>query len=309
MIELENITQMYGEFRAVNGISTHIDRGEVIGLVGPNGAGKTTTMKIVTGYLVPTQGKVTVDGVDVIFDPSGAQQKIGYLPESAPLYPEMPVQDYLVFIAKMRGVTGAAVTERLRYVADACGIRDKLVAPIRTLSKGYRQRVGIAQAIIHDPQILILDEPTSGLDPNQIIEIRDLIRALGEDKTVILSTHILSEVEESCSRAIMIVAGEIRADDDIDTLRGGTDVRFEVLEPAQGAEEAIRKVEGVGGVARVGGEEGRASFQVAPANGRPITADLHRLAVNHGWTVTRLSSERRSLEDVFREVSQGGSAS
>ncbi len=313
MISLKSVSKSYDDLLAVRGVSFEVERGEIIGLVGPNGAGKTTIMKMITGFILPNSGSVEVDGIDVASNPSGAQLRIGYLPEHNPLYPEMTVQDYLVFTGEMRGLGGPTLLERLTFCVDACGLREVLVRPIRQLSKGFRQRVGIAAAIIHDPDILILDEPTSGLDPNQIVEIRSLITELGRDKTVILSTHILSEVEETCTRAIMIVGGEKGADDSIDELLGGQSLRllFEEATPEflVSAAELISAVEGVESVKALRDSSG---FSIAPTSGSSIGTALFDLARREAWSLTELAVDRRSLEDVFREVTlaatQGGAA-
>src|SRR6266511_2464565 len=212
MIELRNLEKSYGETRALKGVSFSISKGEIVGLLGPNGAGKTTAMKIVVGYLLPTAGSATVAGYDVVSQPLEVQRRIGYLPENAPLYLDMLAQDFLDFMADMRGLDAATRRRRLSQVVEECGIQRVLTRPIGQLSKGYRQRVGLAAAILHDPQILILDEPTTGLDPNQIVEVRQLIRRMGSTKTVILSTHILSEVEATCDRAVILIDGHVRAD-------------------------------------------------------------------------------------------------
>ncbi len=212
MIDLCNLTKHYGEFQALGGISASIARGEVVGLLGPNGAGKTTAMKILVGYLLPSGGTARVAGIDVVEQPLEVQSKIGYLPENAPLYGDMLVQEYLRFMASMRGIPDDSADRNVAKAVDECGIRDVLGKPIGHLSKGYRQRVGLAASILHDPEILILDEPTTGLDPNQIVEVRDLIRQMGQRKTVILSTHILPEVEATCDRAVILIDGQIRAD-------------------------------------------------------------------------------------------------
>jgi len=211
MIEFRNIHKNYGETQALRGISFSIQPGEVVGLLGPNGAGKTTALKILVGYLMPTSGTAVVAGHDVETDPLAVQEKIGYMPESAPLYHDMLVQEYLSFTAEMRSLTGARKKERIYRVADDCAILNVLTRPIGQLSKGYRQRVGLAAAMVHDPDILLLDEPTTGLDPNQIVEVRDLIRRLGANKTIIFSTHIMSEAEKLCDRIAIIHQGRILA--------------------------------------------------------------------------------------------------
>lgn len=303
MIRLENVSKNYGALWAVRDLSLTVERGEIIGLVGPNGAGKSTTMKMITGYLVPTEGRIEVDGIPVPERPTEAQARIGYLPESNPIYPEMSVQDYLVFMGRMRGVSGIRLEERLFSCVESCGLRDRLTTSIRTLSKGYKQRVGIAQAMIHDPDILILDEPTSGLDPNQIAEIRRLIRELGRDKTVILSTHILSEVEETCSRAVMIVGGRVAVDDRISNLSGAGSTRITLLEAEGDPAAAIRSLAAVATVEPVEAPSGSRSYRVAPKSGSELGSALYELAVSRKWKVSEIARERRSLADVFREAS------
>lgn len=313
MISLRDVSKSYDDLLAVRSVSFEVQRGEIIGLVGPNGAGKTTIMKMITGFLLPTEGAINVDGIDVASNEVDAQRRIGYLPEHNPLYPEMQVQDYLVFSGEIRGLKGSQLIERLRFSVEACGLRDVLVRPIRHLSKGFRQRVGIAAAIIHDPDILILDEPTSGLDPNQIIEIRSLIHELGKDKTVILSTHILSEVEETCTRAIMIVGGEKAADDSIADLLGGQFVRMlfegatqEEIDAASAQVAALPSISSVEKLHDGGGLRIRTSTQ------EPCGTALFDVAKAESWPVTEIATERRSLEDVFREVTlnagKGGDA-
>ena len=212
MIQVNHLTKSFGSERAVDDISFDVARGEVVGFLGPNGAGKSTTMRVLTCYLPPTSGSVSIDGRSVVGDSLAVRSMIGYLPETTPLYAEMTVTDYLKFIARLRGMTVEAERSRLPYVSAVCGLEGVLTKQIENLSKGFRQRVGLAQAMLHDPEILILDEPTSGLDPNQIVEIRELIQSLGEQKTVILSTHILPEVQASCDRVLIIDKGKIVAD-------------------------------------------------------------------------------------------------
>jgi ABC-2 type transport system ATP-binding protein len=222
VIEASGLSKRYGDLVAVRGVSFRIERGEVVGFLGPNGAGKTTTMRMLTGFLPPSEGTVSVAGHDMLEDPIEARRAIGYLPETPPLYPEMRVDDYLRYVAAIKDVTRAARGERIEKALASCGLLDVRRRVIRTLSKGYRQRVGLAQAIVHEPQVLVLDEPTSGLDPVQIVEIRRLIKALAEveGRTVILSTHILPEVEAICRRVILISQGRIRVDGALDAVRG-----------------------------------------------------------------------------------------
>lgn len=305
MIEVQNLSKSYGTVPAVRSISFQISQGEVVGFLGPNGAGKSTTMKVMTGYLPPNEGTVVVDGMDIREAPIPVRQQIGYLPESTPLYPDMVTYDYLDFVAAMRGIlTREKRQERIRAMTGACGLHDVLSKRIDTLSKGFRQRVGLAQAMIHNPPILILDEPTSGLDPNQIVEIRELIRAIGRERTVVLSTHILSEVQASCDRVIIINDGALVADGTPEELRaglsGGEHVHITLLEK----EEDVAEVLGSWGLARVvehGVDENGESFFLLNASG-DIRAELFRLAVKQNWTLTGLHRKGGDLEDVFREL-------
>jgi ABC-2 type transport system ATP-binding protein len=303
MIELREIEKSYGETRALKGISFSIPRGEVVGLLGPNGAGKTTAIKIIVGYLLPSAGSATVAGLDVVEQPLAVQERIGYLPENAPLYHDMLVQDYLGFMADMRGLDVDARGRRLAVVVDSCGIGGVLTRPIGQLSKGYRQRVGLAAALLHDPEILVLDEPTSGLDPNQIIEVRSLIRRLGKTKTVILSTHILSEVEATCDRAVILIDGRVRADD---TLAGLTRSRAQVVTLAapdvEGARQALAGLPGVTGVEVARGPDGFHTLRLSLASDDAIGEAVSELAQRRGWKLRELRRDDRSLEQVFREL-------
>ncbi len=310
MIETTDITKDYGTTKALKGVSFRIPEHEIVGLLGPNGAGKTTLMKILTGYLQPTSGTARVAGVDVVEDPLRVQAMIGYLPENAPLYPDMLVQEYLQMIAELREIS---VEARPGLISDAVirtGLQDFLVRPIGELSKGYRQRVGLAQAILHRPRVLILDEPTSGLDPNQIIEIRRLIRRLARKATVLLSTHILSEVELSCDRVLIIKDGQLRTDARLDELRASGGALVSIDAAAQGVEEGLRGLSGVREVTRRGEQAGFATFQVE-ADGKTDSATLcpaiYDLARQRGWRLAELRTDRRSLESVFRDA-DGGAA-
>ncbi len=230
MIEVKGITKKYGDFVAVNEISFKVEKGHILGFLGPNGAGKTTTMRILTTYMPPTDGTAVIDGYDILESPDEVRRRVGYLPENPPLYNDLTVEEYLNYVGKLKGLKGAGLKERVEYVVDTVGLEDKFKSVISTLSKGYRQRVGIAQAIIHDPGVVILDEPTIGLDPNQVIEVRKLIRKLAGDHTVILSTHILSEVTNTCDDVVIIHKGRIVAADSIENLTSQSEegVRFHV---------------------------------------------------------------------------------
>ncbi len=312
MIELDQLEKTYGETRALKGISFSISRGQVVGLLGPNGAGKTTAIKIVVGYLLPTAGTATVSGFDVVNDPLEVQKRIGYLPENAPLYLDMLVQEYLDFMADMRELDVTTRRRRLVEVVEDCAIRDVLTRPLGQLSKGYRQRVGLAAALLHDPEILILDEPTTGLDPNQIIEVRQLIRRMSESKTVIFSTHILPEVEATCDRAVILIDGLVRADG---TLAELTRSRTEVVTLASTDPAAARTAfAGLPGVAAVEEErisDGFHTFRLALAGDLEIGEAVGDLAYRNGWRLRELRRDDRSLEQVFRELtsSSAGAAS
>jgi len=306
MIEVQGLTKRYGAERAVDSISFEVRQGEVLGFLGPNGAGKSTTMKVITCYLPPTEGTVLVDGMDVRADSLAIRRRVGYLPENTPLYQDMTTYDYLAFIAAMRGVGVEERGRRISAMADVCGIGDVLGKRINTLSKGYRQRVGLAQAMVHDPPILILDEPTSGLDPNQIVEIRGLIKAIGREKTVILSTHILPEVQASCDRVLIIHRGRLVADGTPEDLKasfsGGQRIQFGVQEPAAGVADALADWGRVRVLDRQPDGETATRFTLAADAGDDLRPALFHLAVDQGWTLTELHQEQANLEDVFRQL-------
>jgi ABC-2 type transport system ATP-binding protein len=307
-IKAQDLGHFYGQFQALRNVSFEIEQGTVVGLVGPNGAGKSTTMKILTGCLVPSLGSATVGGHDIVDDRLAAQRQVGYLPESAPLYRDMLVQDYLAFMASLRGVAAPDRLRRVAAVVDACDLGSVLTKPIGHLSKGFRQRVGLAQAMVHDPSILILDEPTSGLDPNQILEIRELIKGLGRRKTVVLSTHILSEVEAICSRAIVIVSGRVHADEDLAHIGTVNAAIVTIASPAADARDRIRALPGVTGVEPLASGDGRVRLRVLGDGKAKILEQVGRLAAEARWTLAELTPERRDLEDIFRGLSheEGG---
>ncbi len=305
MIEVNGLTKTYGQERAVDAISFEVRKGEVLGFLGPNGAGKTTTMKVITCYLPPTEGTVLVDGLDVRKNDIAIRRRIGYLPEHTPLYHDMQVYDYLAFVASMRGVPAGEHPRRIAEMADVCGLGDVISKRIEALSKGYRQRVGLAQAMIHNPPIVILDEPTSGLDPNQIVEIRELIKAIGTERTVILSTHILSEVEASCDRVLIINKGRIEANGTPDELRashsGAQQIRLGVLNATPAVAERLETWE----AGRVTGQvamNGETVFTLATDRKEDLRPELFRMAVDNGWTLTELHRDRANLEDIFRQL-------
>jgi ABC-2 type transport system ATP-binding protein len=311
MIKVEGLTKRYARTVAVDNISFEVEKGQIVGFLGPNGAGKTTTMRVLTCFLPPTEGTATVAGFDVQEHPIEVKRRIGYLPESPPLYPEMDVIGYLEFTGKLKGIPSADIKKRVDEVLERCAIgdvRDKLIGK---LSKGYRQRVGLAQAIIHNPDVLILDEPTSGLDPKQIIEIRELLKSLAGNHTIILSTHILSEVEHSCQRVIIISQGKLVAIDSVanltNRLRGSESVALEI-EAAAGSPNPsdvqlrLEQVAGVRSVVMKDSKDGRLTFEVESLQGRQIRADLARSVVNAGWNLSELRPVGLSLEQVFLQL-------
>src|ERR1035441_2023033 len=311
MIKVEGLTKRYARTVAVDDISFEVEKGQIVGFLGPNGAGKTTTMRVLTCFLPPTSGTATIAGFDVLENPMEVKKRIGYLPETPPLYPEMEVIEYLTFVGQIKGIPNADIKRRVDEVIGRCALGDVRAKLIGKLSKGFRQRVGIAQAIIHNPDVLVLDEPTSGLDPKQIIEIRELLKALAGDHTIILSTHILSEVEHSCERVIIISQGKLVAQDSVanltNRLRGAEAVSLEV-EASDGhpsPAEVQGRLEQVSGVSRVmmkDVKEGRLTFEIESLQGRHIRAELARGVVNSGWNLSELRSVGLSLEDIFLQL-------
>ena len=310
MIKVEGLTKRYARNVAVDNISFEVEKGGIVGFLGPNGAGKTTTMRVLTCFLPPTSGSVSVAGFDVLEQSLEVKKRIGYLPESPPLYPEMDVKEYLTFVGRLKGISSADIGRRVDEVAGRCAVgdvRDKLIGK---LSKGYRQRVGLAQAIIHNPEVLVLDEPTSGLDPKQIIETRELIRSLAGDHTIILSTHILSEVENSCDKVIIISQGKLVATDTVanltNRLRGSEAVSLDIDAPAglndAEARARLEQVEGVSRVALKESRDGRHVFEVESLQGRSIRADLARAVVGAGWNLNELRAVGLSLETIFLQL-------
>jgi ABC-2 type transport system ATP-binding protein len=311
VIEVQHLTKRYGPVTAVDDVSFRVERGEILGFLGPNGAGKTTTMRILTGYMPATEGKAIVAGFDVFDQPIEAKKRTGYLPETPPLYPDMTVGEYLAFVAKIKGVPAAGRTQRILAVMERTRIADMANRLCSRLSKGYRQRVGLAQAIIHNPDVLILDEPTAGLDPKQIIETRELIRSLAGDHTIILSTHILSEVEHSCERVIIINQGKLVAQDTVtnltNRLRGSESVAVEIQTSNGNLNHADvrQRLEQVAGVSRVVLKDTRdnhCAFEVESLQGRSIRAELARAVVTSGWDLNELRPVGFSLEDIFLQL-------
>jgi ABC-2 type transport system ATP-binding protein len=304
MIDVTDVTKSYGPVEALRGVTFHIAPGEIVGLLGPNGAGKTTTIKILTGYLQPDDGSVYVNELDVLTHTREVQAQIGYLPESAPLYPELSVQAYLKMVAELRQIPEDEQLARLSEAIYATGLADHLTRPIGELSKGYRQRVGLAQAILHRPRLLILDEPTLGLDPTQVVEIRRLIRRLAENSTILFSTHILSEVEALCDRVIILMNGQIRADARLAEL-AGTPNAILVLDDVQaGLEQALEGLSGVRGVERLDMSGGYPAFRVLGQDDgeADLCPAIYNLAREGGWPLRELRRDVRTLETVFNEL-------
>ena len=305
-IVVENLTKKYGEQKAVNDISFEIKTGEVVGFLGPNGAGKSTTMKIITCFMAPSSGDVRLDNVSIHSDPEAIKKKIGYLPENNPLYLDMPVVEYLRFSAEIQGVPKSNIPSRIAEMIDRCGLDREKHKNINELSKGYRQRVGLAQAMIHDPEILILDEPTTGLDPNQIVEIRKLIKDLGKEKTVILSSHILSEVEATCDRILIINRGRIAADGTSDTLRSQSQgqelLKVSIEASPEEVEKAVRGLATVEKITPIDGKVGWFNVQSKPdASSRKEIFDL---CVNNKWYLMEMTGLETRLEDVFQKLTK-----
>ncbi len=313
MITVKELTKRYARTIAVDQISFQVAKGQIVGFLGPNGAGKTTTMRMLTCFLPPSAGTATVAGFDVLEQPLEVKKRIGYLPETPPLYPEMETTEYLKFVGKLKGLKGAALEKRVDYVSDRCAVADVKNKLLGKLSKGYRQRVGLAQAIIHNPDVLILDEPTAGLDPKQINETRDLIKGLAGDHTIILSTHILPEVEHTCEQVIIINKGKLVATDSVRNLQarargaesvvveiGGRNGRLEVpivqhkLEQVPGVSKALCKQQ----------VDGRAVFEVESQKGRLVRGDLARAVVEAGWDLNELRPAAMSLEEIFLQLTE-----
>ncbi|MBR6153534.1 MAG: ABC transporter ATP-binding protein [Treponema sp.] len=308
MIELEHVSRKFGTFRAVDDISFSIQTGEIVGLLGPNGAGKTTTMRMISGFLEPSEGQIRIDGMDVTEYQVETKKKIGYMPESAPLYGEMLVADYLEYVAKMQGQDPAV---KLPLLCETCGLKEVMHKNISELSRGNRQRVGLAHALMSDPEILILDEPTGGLDPNQVSEVRALIKKIGETKTVIISTHILSEVEMLCNRVIIISDGRKVADSSTQSLMDsyGHSIRIKMEVSGCSVDElknAVLKLDGVASCNIGVAEDNIHSVNIGVNKNADIRPNLATLVVSSGWKLYGLEMQKDSLEDVFRNLTAGG---
>jgi ABC-2 type transport system ATP-binding protein len=303
VIEVDKLTKRYGRTTAVDGISFVVKKGEILGFLGPNGAGKTTTMRILTCYLPPTEGTARVAGHDVFEEPLEVKKRVGYIPETPPLYPDMEVATFLDFCAKIKGVAKSERRARVDAAMEKCRVGDVRQTLIGRLSKGYRQRVGLAQAILHDPPVLILDEPTAGLDPKQIIETRDLIKGLGGEHTVILSTHILPEVSMTCGRVVIINKGKVVAEDTPENLthrlRGAGTLRLDVRGDAAAVADALRSVPGVTAVRPHGHAGDVSALDVEASAGADVRADLARAVVQKGFDLLGLQQVGMSLEEIF----------
>ena len=305
MIQISELTRKFGPFTAVNKVSFEVKPGEVLGFLGPNGAGKSTTMKMITGFLAPTAGRVMVMGQDVAKKPMNAQKQMGYLPEGAPSYGDMTVLNFLRFIGKIRGFNGEELDRRIDKVVDQVALSDVLNQRIETLSKGFKRRVGIAQAIIHDPQVLILDEPTDGLDPNQKHQVRELIRNLAKDKIVIISTHILEEVSAVCSRALIIASGSIVFDGTPDELAAKSKYHNAVSVKFTHPYEVKQKLESLVNVYRIDCEDESGLITIFPETGKSVLKQVNELIHSQDWEVEEFHVEKGRLDDVFRQVTVG----
>lgn len=313
MIEIENLTKRYGDFTAIDDISFRVEKGEILGFLGPNGAGKTTTMRIITGFMPPTRGTARVAGYNVVKNPIEVKRRIGYLPEVPPLYSDMTVNEYLTFGAKLKQIPFREIPQRIQDVSAKVDIVDVRQKTIKTLSKGYRQRVGVAQALIHDPEVLVLDEPTIGLDPIQIREVRELIRSLAGEHTVILSTHILPEVSMICSRVIIIDRGKLVAQDTpaglAKSLKGAERLKLSVEGSEDEVSSAILSTQGVRRVLDSSLEDGTCTFTLECDFQFPVRKSLSQIISENGWSLLEMKVEESTLEDIFlrltTETSEG----
>jgi ABC-2 type transport system ATP-binding protein len=299
MIQVEGLSKHYGTVKAVNGLTFAVGRGEIVGLLGPNGAGKTTTMRLLTTFLPPTSGRARLAGHDVLDEPLEVRRQVGYLPENVPLYPEMRVREFLDYRARLKDVPAAKRRAAIDQVIRQCRLGEVETRIVGQLSRGYRQRVGLAEALVHDPDILILDEPTAGLDPIQIRQVRDLIRDLGDRHTILLSTHIMQEVEAVCGRAMVIVGGRIALDDKLDRLHAEKAYRVEVRGPADTVRRTLETAPGVGRVIQGGRDGDATAFEVQGVGGSDPREELARRIVQNGWGLRALDVRRSTLEERF----------
>ena len=311
MIRVENLTKYYNDVCAVDRISFNVQKGEILGLLGPNGAGKTTTLRMLTGFLKPSSGRIHVGDYSIEDQLLEIKKILGYLPESAPLYHDMLVFDYLRFVADLRGMDAGRHLDRIRELGDLCGINEVMHQPIGELSKGYRQRVGLAHAMMNDPEVLVLDEPTSGLDPNQIVEIREIIRRIGKAKTVVFSTHILSEAEATCDRVVIVHRGKIAADSSTarlkETLGGRSQIHLTLADAeAADVQRALAAVPGVTGAEPLDPVNGAVRLRLTCDAARDPRPDLYRRIRSTDWTLLEFHQETLTLEDVFRELTKEG---
>ncbi len=309
MIKIDKLTKYFGETCAVDGISLEIRKGEILGLLGPNGAGKTTTMRILTCYLEPTAGNVTIKDFNIYDHSLEIKQLIGYLPESAPIYPDMLVYDYLQFVADIRKLEGERKLSRIKELVSLCGLHDVMHRPVHELSKGYKQRVGLAHAMMNSPEILILDEPTSGLDPNQIVEIRNIVKAIGREKTIIISTHILSEAEATCDRVVIIDRGNIVADGAMDALKKEAGHEYVVnISLRHGdfnkVKDSFLVLKGVNDALLTSSDEGAVDFCLSCSGDRDLRPDIYDIIKKNDWPLLEFHRESRTLETVFRELTK-----
>jgi ABC-2 type transport system ATP-binding protein len=303
MIQVSNLTKYYGDYAAIRDVSFEVPQGKIVGFLGPNGAGKTTTLRILAGYLTATSGQATIDGLDVFWQPVEVRRRIGYMPENCPLYPEMRVSEYLCFRAGIKGLHGRRCRQRVDYVLKRCWLTDVRRQLVGTLSKGYRQRVGLADALLADPPVLILDEPTAGLDPSQIRASRALIRELGKEHTILVSTHILPEVEMTCDRVIIIHRGRVVASSSLADLASQAGTETVIVVEAEGwlAEEPVRQLAGVGRLETEAIPNGT-RLRITTSGPRELTPRLCDLAVKEGWKIRELRPQRQSLEEMFVRI-------
>jgi ABC-2 type transport system ATP-binding protein len=309
MIQVEGLTKYYGDLCAVDHISLDIQTGEILGILGPNGAGKTTVLRMLTGFLRPTEGTIRVKDYDIDDKPLEIKRLMGYLPESAPLYRDMLVYDYLSYVADIREIEAKAKFSRIRNIAELCGLNDVMHQPIGELSKGYNQRVGLAHAMMNDPEILILDEPTSGLDPNQIAEIREIIRGIGKEKTIILSTHILSEAEATCNRVVIINQGKIVGDGSTDTLGQLTSQGNLITVALQNAdiesvERELHSIPGIEDISVVNEQGDTLEMRIACRHSEDLRGEIYKRIKETNWVLLEFHQETRSLENIFRSLTK-----